>query len=281
LSTTGGHADLHSFPLDWMGDWGRQAGTMRLADGPDDCARATREQLRRNAKVIKVCASGGVLSEVDDPIHQQFTLAELRAIVEVAGLADRVVAAHCHGKPGIMAALRAGVRTIEHGTYLDDEGCDAMRESGAILVPTRTIIEDILANKDGVPDYALVKLEAIADIHAQAVTRAYEHGVTIAMGTDIGLTGPDLPNSWGQNGSEPGYLVKLGMTPLEAIEATTATGPLTLGPQAPRSGQLAEGYDADVITLDADPLADIGLLADPDRITGVWTRGRRVKGAAA
>ena len=97
------------------------------------------------------------------------------------------------------------------------------------------------------PDYAVVKLEAIADIHAQAVTRAYEHGVTIAMGTDIGLTGPDRPNAWGQNGAEPGYLVKLGMTPLEAIEATTATGPLTLGPQAPRSGQLAEGYDADVI----------------------------------
>jgi len=281
LSTTGGHGDLHSYPLEWMVDWSRQAGTMRLADGPDDCAKATREQLRRNAKVIKVCASGGVLSEVDNPIHQQFTVAELRTIVEVAGLADRVVAAHCHGKPGIMAALRAGVRTIEHGTYLDDEGCDAMRESGAILVPTRTIIEDMLANKDGVPDYALVKLEAMADIHAQAVTRAYEHGVTIAMGTDIGLTGPGLPNSWGQNGAEPGYLVKLGMTPLEAIEAATATGPLTLGPQAPRSGQLAEGYDADVITLDADPLADISVLADPERITGVWTRGRRVKGAAA
>jgi len=281
LSTTGGHADLHSFPLDWLENWGRQAGTMRLADGPDDCARATREQLRQNAKVIKVCASGGVLSEVDDPIHQQFTLAELRAIVEVAGLAERAVAAHCHGKPGIMAALRAGVRTIEHGTYLDDECCDAMRETGAILVPTRTIIEDILANKEGVPDYALVKLEAIADIHAQAVTRAYEHGVTIAMGTDIALTGPDRPNSWGQNGSEPGYLVKLGMTPLEAIEATTASGPLTLGPQAPRSGRLAEGYDADVITLDADPLADIGVLAEPDHITGVWTRGRRVKPAAA
>ena len=281
LSTTGGHADLHSFPLDWMVDWSRQAGTMRLADGPDDCARATREQLRRNAKVIKVCASGGVLSEVDDPIHQQFTLAELRAIGEVAGLADRVVAAHCHGKPGIMAALRAGVRTIEHGTYLDDECCDAMRESGAILVPTRTIVEDILASKNGVPDYAVIKLEAIAEIHAQAVSRAYEHGVTIAMGTDIGLTGPDRPNAWGQNGAEPGYLVKLGMTPLEAIEASTATGPLTLGPQAPRSGRLAEGYDADVITLDADPLADIGVLADPDRITGVWTRGRRVKGAAA
>jgi imidazolonepropionase-like amidohydrolase len=281
LSTTGGHGDLHSFPLDWMEDWTRRTGLMRLADGPAECVKAVREQLRRNAKVIKVHASGGVLSEVDDPIHQQFTDTELRAIVEVATLADRVVAAHCHGKPGIMAALRAGVRTIEHGTYLDDECCDAMRESAAILVPTRTIIEDILAHKESVPDYALAKLEAMADTHAQAVTRAYEQGVTIAMGTDIAMTGPDLPNAWGQNGSEPGYLVKLGMTPLEAIEAATATGPLTLGPQAPRSGQLAEGYDADVITLDADPLADIGVLADPDRITRVWTAGRLVKGAAA
>ena len=231
--------------------------------------------------MIKVCASGGVLSEVDDPIHQQFTVAELRAIVEVAGLADRVVAAHCHGKPGIMAALRAGVRTIEHGTYLDDECCDAMRETDAILVPTRTIIEDMLATRGVVPAYAMAKLDAIADLHAQAVTRAYEHGVTIAMGTDIALTGADLPNAWGQNGSEPGYLVKLGMSPLEAIEAATATGPLTVGPQAPLSGRLAEGYDADVITLDADPLADIGVLADPDRITAVWTRGRQVKGARA
>ena len=264
-----------------MRDYSAQGGMMRLADGPDECARAVREQLRRNARVIKVCASGGVLSEVDDPIHQQFTVPELRVIVEVAGLAERVVAAHCHGKPGIMAALRAGVRTIEHGTYLDDECCDAMRETSAILVPTRTIIEDMLSFRDAVPPYAMAKLDAIADLHAQAVTRAYEHGVTIAMGTDIALTGPDLPNAWGQNGSEPGYLVKLGMSPREAIEAATASGPLTLGPQAPRSGRLAEGYDADVITLDADPLADIGVLADPDRITAVWARGRQVKGAVA
>jgi imidazolonepropionase-like amidohydrolase len=281
LSTTGGHGDLHAFPLDWIEDYARSASMMRLADGPDECAKAVREQLRRNAKVIKVCASGGVLSELDDPIHQQFTTAELRAIVEVAGLADRAVAAHCHGKPGIIAALRAGVRTIEHGTYLDDECCDAMRECGAILVPTRTIIEEMLASKDLVPGYAMVKLEAIADTHAQAVTRAYEHGVTIASGTDIAMTGPGLPNAWGQNGSEPGYLVKLGLSPLEAIEAATATGPLTLGPQAPRSGRLAAGYDADVITLDADPLADIDVLADPAQVSAVWTRGRPVKGALA
>jgi imidazolonepropionase-like amidohydrolase len=281
LSSTGGHGDLHSYPLEWMDDLARNADMHRLADGPDDCAKAAREQLRVNAKVIKVCASGGVLSEVDDPVHQQFTMAELRAIVEVAGLADRVVAAHCHGKPGIMAALRAGCRTIEHGTYLDDECCDAMRETGAILVPTRTIIENILALKNGVPDYARVKLEAIADTHAQAVTRAYEHGVTIAMGTDIALTGLDLPNSWGSNGTELRYLVALGLSPAEAIEAATANGPLTLGPQGPKSGQLAEGYDADVITLDADPLADIGVLANPERIRTVWTKGRQVKGQPA
>jgi imidazolonepropionase-like amidohydrolase len=279
LSTTGGHADLHSYPLPWMEDFSLREGVLRLADGADGCIRAVREQLRRNARVIKICASGGVLSEVDHPVHQQFTRAELAAIVEVAGLAERAVAAHCHGKPGIIAALEAGVRTIEHGTYLDDECCDAMRETGAILVPTRTIVEDILANLAAVPDYAAAKLVAIADVHAAAVRLAHERGVTIAMGTDIGLTGSDLPNSWGQNGNELPHLVALGLTPLEAIEAATATAPLTLGPQAPRSGRLEAGYDADIITLDADPLADIGVLASPAHVTGVWTAGRQVKGA--
>jgi imidazolonepropionase-like amidohydrolase len=279
LSTTGGHGDLHSFPLDWIHEFARSDGLLRLADGVSDCMRAVREQLRRNAKVIKVCASGGVMSEVDDPIHQQFTSAELRAIVEVAGLAERAVAAHCHGKPGIMAALEAGVTTIEHGTYLDDEGCDAMRETGAILVPTRAIIESILVHLDAVPGYAAAKLVAAADAHAAAISRAIERGVTIAMGTDIALTGSDMPNSWGTNGVELGHLVDLGMTPRQAIEAATATAPLTLGPQAPLSGRLEAGFDADVITLDADPLADITVLASPARVTGVWTGGRQVKAA--
>jgi len=278
LSTTGGHADLHSYPLSWVNDFGHHYGELRLADGPAECMRAAREQLRRNARVIKVCASGGVMSEIDDPIHQQFTDSELRAIVEVAGLADRVVAAHCHGKPGIMAAIAAGVRSIEHGTYLDEEACDAMRETGTILVPTRTIVEDILANLDAVPDYAAAKLTALAARHADAVALAIERGVTIAMGTDIAITGPDRPNAWGSNGDEVMHLVKLGMTPLQAIEAATATAPLTLGPQAPRSGQLQAGYDADVITVGADPLGDISVLARPEHITAVWTGGRLVKG---
>jgi imidazolonepropionase-like amidohydrolase len=277
LSTTGGHGDLHSHPLSWVHDYSEGGGELRLADGPAECARAVREQLRRNAKVIKVCASGGVLSEVDHPIHQQFTDAELRVIVEVAGLAERVVAAHCHGKPGIMAALAAGVRTIEHGTYLDDEAAAAMRESGAILVTTRTIVTDILDSK-AAPAYAMTKLEALADTHKAAVALAREAGVTVAMGTDLALSGTDLPVSWGRNGRELPLLGECGFTPLEAIEAATANGPSTLGPQAPLSGQLAPGYDADLLTLDADPLADLQVLADPSRVTGVWKAGVRVKG---
>jgi imidazolonepropionase-like amidohydrolase len=177
-----------------------------------------------------------------------------------------------------MAAVEAGCHTIEHGTYLDDEACDAMRQSGAILVPTRAIFEDILANLAAVPDYAAAKLTAMAERHAESVSRAIDRGVTIAMGTDIALTGPDRPNSWGTNGAELAHLVRLGMTPLQAIEAATATAPLTLGPQAPKSGRLEPGYDADVLTVTADPLADIAVLGRPAHITGVWAHGRRMPG---
>ena len=131
--------------------------------------------------------------------------------------------------------------------------------------------EDILANLEAVPDYAAAKLTALAERHAESVSRAIDRGVTIAMGTDIGVTGPDRPNSWGGNGAELAHLVRLGMTPLQAIEAATATAPLTLGPQAPRSGRLEPGYDADLITVAANPLADIAVLGSLEQITGVWT----------
>jgi imidazolonepropionase-like amidohydrolase len=274
ISTTGGHGDFHGMPLPWVADYMHQDREVRLADGPAECAKAVREQLRRNAKVIKICASGGVLSEVDHPVHQQFTAAELRAIVEVAGLADRIVAAHCHGKPGMMAALEAGVRTIEHGTYLDDEVCAAMRETGAVLVTTRTLVREMVESA-AAPQYAMKKLESMADLHADAMARAHAAGVRLVAGTDLATsTGP---GSWGRNGRELPLLEEIGMTPLQAIEAATAAAPETLGPQAPRSGVLAEGYDADVIMVEGDPLVDLKLLADPTRILGVWRGGRRVK----
>jgi imidazolonepropionase-like amidohydrolase len=227
--------------------------------------------------VIKVCASGGVLSEVDHPVHQQFTDAELGAIVEVAGLAERVVAAHCHGKPGILAALRAGCRTIEHGSYLDEECAAAMRECGAILVPTRTIIAELLES-GAAPPFARRKLAALADRHAEAVTLAREAGVTVAAGSDLALSGTHRAGSWGRHGRELELLTGCGYTPLAAIEAATANGPATLGPQAPRSGQLRVGFDADALVLGGNPVTDIRLLTRPEMVTGVWKAGVRVKG---
>ncbi len=279
LSMTGGHGDIHKYPSSWVHDLCGSHGVMSLCDGVPECLKAVREQLRRGARLIKICASGGVLSELDDPVHQQFSTEELHAIVSEAGRAERVVAAHCHGKAGIVAALEAGVRTIEHGTYLDDESADMMRELGAILVPTRLIVNELLRSgrENGLAEYAYQKALAIADRHAEAMALAYEKGVTIALGTDVVTTGADRPAHWGQNAGELPLLVAAGMTPLEAIEAATATGPLTLGPQAPQSGRLAAGYDADVIAITSDPVADLGVLLDPRNVTHVWKAGRLVK----
>src|SRR5437773_2423353 len=138
LTPTAGHGDLHMFPTSYMRTLEAGGHYVQLCDGVAECLRGVRNQLRVGARVIKVCASGGVMSETDHPIHQQFSEDELRAIVGEAGRAERIVAAHCHGKPGIMAALRAGCGTIEHGSYLDEESVDLLIEKKAILVPTRT-----------------------------------------------------------------------------------------------------------------------------------------------
>jgi imidazolonepropionase-like amidohydrolase len=282
LGTTGGHGDIHAFPLDWVTDYGHRGGALYVCDGVPECLRAVRAQLRLGAQVIKVCASGGVLSELDDPIHQQFSEEELAAIVAEARRADRIVMAHCHGKPGIMAALNAGCHTIEHGTYLDEEAAALMVAKGAMLVPTRYIIEQLIAigHTSGVPDYAMRKIAVVAEHHEGSIKIARAAGVRIAAGTDIATTGEGTLAAWGRNGREPGALVDAGLTPLEAIESATANGPLTLGPLAPRSGLLAEGYDADVITLRGNPLDDIAVLAEPANVTGVWKTGVQLKGAA-
>ncbi|MGQ0847672.1 MAG: metal-dependent hydrolase family protein [Actinomycetota bacterium] len=278
LSTTGGHADIHSIPLDvYEGTSGRGRIVGRLADGPSECVKAVREQLRLGARVIKICASGGVMSEVDHPIHQQFSDEELKAIVDEAARADRVVAAHCHGKPGIMAALRAGVKTIEHGSYLDEEAADLMLDTGALLVSTRFIVEELLGLEEHIPAYAYKKITGLADQHAQAMKIAVAAGVKMAMGTDIFASGPIHGHRYGQATREVRHLIDAGLTPLLAIEAATVHGPETLGPQAPRSGLLADGYDADAIAFDSSPLNDLSVWGDANRVTHVWQGGRRVK----
>jgi imidazolonepropionase-like amidohydrolase len=279
ISPTGGHADLHTYSTGCMADLAERGGWMHTCDGEGACLRAVRLQLRRGARLIKICASGGVLTTYDHPMHQQFTDREIRVMVEEAGRAERIVAAHCHGKAGIMAALRAGCRTIEHGTYLDDESCEAMKDAGAILVTTHFVKVRMLEHgqRTSMPDYAYQKLLDTADVHRQAMELAIRSGVTIAIGTDSLTTGEDTALPWGIHGLELALMVDAGMTPLQAIEAATATAPSTLGPQAPRAGQLREGWDADVVGLAKDPLADIRFLGESDNVTHVWKAGRLEK----
>ena len=141
----------------------------RTCDGVPECLRAVRLQFRAGASLIKICASGGVISELDNPMDQQFSEEEMRVIVEEAARARAVVAAHCHGKAGIMAALRSGVKTIEHGSYLDEEAADLMLEKDAILVATRLIVESGLSMKNYMPPYAYAKMVELADSHLKAM----------------------------------------------------------------------------------------------------------------
>jgi imidazolonepropionase-like amidohydrolase len=282
LSTTGGHGDVHDVPLDWVERFGRAGGMLQVCDGVPEALKAVRTQLRMDAKVIKVCVSGGVLSEVDHPIHQQFRHDELRAIVEEAAMAERVVAAHCHGAPGIEAAIEAGVHTIEHGSYLTEDLAAGMVDNDMVLVPTRTIVNALVNHvfADGVSGGAsprmVEKAHLIAERHAQALGIAIDAGVTIAAGTDVGPSEVGHAAGWGRNAKELELLVEAGMTELQAIEAATATGPSTLGPQAPMAGELRQDWEADVLALSADPVADITALQDPASIVGVWQAGRRV-----
>ncbi len=272
LSTTGGHGDIHSLPLDFAHELTCNSGFSILCDGVPEVLKAVRTNLRENARLIKICASGGVMSEIDHPMHQQFSDEELAAIVAEAARAERIVAAHCHGKDGIMAALRAGVHSVEHGSFLDEEAADLMVEQGTWLVPTRYVNEALL-KQDDLPRYVREKGEMVSGVHEQAMKLAIAKGVKIAAGCDIFISG----QMYGTGSLEVNHLINAGMTDLQAIEAATANGPETLGRQAPHTGQLRQGYDADVITLDTNPLDDRSVWGDPDRVVGVWQRGTRRK----
>ncbi|KAK4544853.1 hypothetical protein LTR36_003757 [Oleoguttula mirabilis] len=279
ISPTGGHADIHDMHKPWYDDACAHGMPMATADGIPECLKAVRMQLRAGAHVIKICGSGGVGSERDNPVDQQFSGEEMRAMVEEAGRAQRIIGAHCHGKLGIMAALRAGVKTIEHGSYLDDEAAELMKEKGAVLVATRLIVENGLKLGEAFLSPAgYAKLEAVAKAQWIGMQIAIRKGVTCATGTDScgSIAGSKLVKQ-GLNGKELYYHVEAGMTPLQAIEAATANGPLTLGPQAPKAGQLKEGFDADFIGLDENPLEDIRVLAGPKHVTHVWRQGKCYK----
>lgn len=275
LSMTGGHGDLHSLPL-WMVNQPNSLSC--LVNGISDCYRGVREQLREGAEIIKYCGSGGVLSVIDHPIHQQLSLEEQKAIVQEATRAETAVASHVHGKPGIRAALDAGVTTIEHGSYLDEDLAQLMIEKNAILVPTRYIVEKIYegAKKMGVPEYAIQKLYEIYEIHLTAIKIALKEGVTIAMGTDLGYSGPSGVMTWGKNAEELEMYVKAGMKPMDALVTATGHAPLTLGKRAPKSGLLMEGYDADILLLQKSPIDDITVLQNRENLIQIIKQGKTV-----
>ena len=267
ISQTGGHGDpwtvsggdLHFFPEN-------PAIPATVVDGPDEMRRVVRQLVRMGADVIKVATSGGVLSPRDKPTHAHLTPEELDVLVTEANGAGISVMAHAQAAPGIKNAIRAGIRSIEHGIYLDDEAIELMLERGTWLVPTlvapRGVIDAAEAGQS-VPEAALQKAREVVEIHRASFARAVEAGVRIAMGTDSGVT----PH--GQNLRELELMVDGGMTPMAAIEATTRSAAELLD-VADDLGTLEAGKRADFIVVDGDPL-DVRTL--PGRIRRVYRDG--------
>ena len=273
LSQTGGHADgwlPSGYDMTGAGWPGMPSG---IVDGPEEMRRKVREVIRAGADQIKVCTSGGVLSPRDDPRHGHFRDDELAVLVEEATAAGIPVMAHAQGAPGIKAAVRAGIRSIEHGIYLDDEAIEMMLERGTWLVPTLVApqgVLDAVAAGAAIPAASVRKAREVIDIHRAAVRKAIEAGVKVAMGTDSGVT------AHGQNLRELALMVDCGMTPLQAMLATTISAAALLGVEDVQ-GSIDPGKRADLVIVDGDPF-DYGDLAA--RVTAVYQDGRLVSGAA-
>ncbi len=242
-------------------------------DGVDDCRRKVREVLRAGADIIKICSTGGVLSPTDHPEFTQFSPEELEVIVrEAAYRRGTRVMAHAQGVEGIKNAVRAGVHSIEHGIYLDDEAIELMLERGTFLVPTLLAPLAVLeaGEKGGMPEYGVRKSREVVEIHSESISRAHQAGVKIAMGTDAGV----MPH--GTNLRELGLMVKIGMTPMQTIVATTKTAAECLGWQD-QVGTLQAGKLADVLVVKTNPLQDIRSLELVDNIALVMKDGKIVK----
>jgi imidazolonepropionase-like amidohydrolase len=256
LATTGGHADpTNGFRPDLMGDPGPKEG---VVNSPADAYQAVRQRYKDRADFIKITATGGVLSLASSGTAPQFTTEEVAAVVTAANDYGMHVAAHAHGAEGMLRAVEAGVRSIEHGTYMSDEVMDAMIERGTYYVPT-IMAGEFVGEKAKIEDYypAVVrpKAAAIGPVIFETFARAVDRGVKIAFGTDSGVS----PH--GNNAREFELMVEGGMTPLQAIRSATLVSAELLGEQD-RLGQVAPGYAADLVAVAGDPLEDIAVLHD-------------------
>lgn len=270
LSQTGGHGDK------WMPCGGifryivnHPGMPSGIVDGPDEVRRKVRELVRGGADVIKVAASGGVLSPSDEPRHAHFREDELRALVREATHAGLPVMAHCHSGEGAKEAVRAGVRSIEHGTYLDDEAIELMLEHGAYLVPTLAAAQGVLDSVEGgatLPEAVVRKAEEVIPVHRETMRRAVGAGVRIAMGTDSAVT----PH--GDNLRELVLMEEAGMSPEDVLVAATATAAELCG-LGDELGTVEPGKRADLVVVDGDPLELDGL---KERVRTVLKNGRVV-----
>jgi len=267
LGSTGSHCDTNGYrPGLVEGDY--RSG---VANGPDEIRAAVRYQSKYGADVIKTCATGGVLSEGDAVGVEQYTEEELRELVDAARMAERRVMAHAHGAEGIRAATRAGVASIEHGSFLDQEGARLMAQRGTYLVPTLSAGEAVeqAAERGVLTGHRAEKARAAATAMRNTVRIAIAAGVPIALGTDAGV-GPR-----GANGREFFLMTSWGgMTPMQAIQAGTLNAARLLGVDR-ETGSLAQGKSADIVAVPGDPIRDIRALESPSFIMrrGVVYRG--------
>jgi imidazolonepropionase-like amidohydrolase len=255
VSMTGGHGDLNRFAPQVRVSTFPQERDFQIADGPDQVRQVVRAQIKHGVDVIKVHASGGVMSRGDSPGAPQFTIEELRAAVEEAHAAGRKVAAHAHGAQGIKNALVAGVDSIEHGSLIDDEGIQMMLKQGTWLVAD-IYNDDYLLGKAiefKLPQESIDKERAIGQLQRDNFARAVRAGVKVAFGTDAGV----YPH--GDNGKQFFYMVKYGLTPARAIRSATADAAELIG-RSKDLGRVVPGLFADIVAVADDPLADIRAL---------------------
>ena len=252
ISMTGGHGDLNRFSPQVQVSTFPEERDFKIADGPDEVRKRVRAQLKHGVDVIKINASGGVLSRGDAPGAPQYTVQELRAAVEEAHAAGRKVAAHAHGAQGIKNAVQAGVDSIEHGSLIDDEGINLMKEQGVWLVAD-IYNDDYLLGKAiefNLPQESIDKERALGQLQRENFSRAAQAGVKVAFGTDAGV----YPH--GDNAKQFAYMVKFGLTPAQAIRSATSDAAKLLGKSGDR-GRIAPGLLADLIAVEGDPLTDI------------------------